>query len=494
MQPVAPVQKFQTEVPKPVAPRRRVAPIDMSLPGGESPERFLALHKAKMRAFRRWMFRGTAVAMVLLITFGGLVFSQAYLKAHKVFKGTTGTAAALKSEVTPELLKGEGDGRVNILLLGRGGGTHDAPDLTDTMMIASIDPVNHTSTLISIPRDLWVQVPGGGSMKINGAWETGEFNYLHKVAPGSTDPKAIQAGFDKTDAVVESVLGIKISYNLIVNFQAFQQAVDTVGGVNVNVPTDLVDPTMAWENANNPILAKAGQQTFDGKHALIYVRSRETTSDFARSQRQRSVMLALKSKVVTLGTLSNPIKISGLMNAFGNNVSTDLSLSNASRLYSIIKAIPDNKTVSVGLGDAQNQLITTGNIGGQSVVLPKAGQFNFTDIQNYVRGQIQDPYIKKENAKVMVYNGTTVPGLASQQAATLKSYGYNVIGTSNTPTSGWAQTTLVDVTHKSKFTKNYLEKRLGVTAAASLQDPSIPTNGADFVIIVGSDEATTTQN
>ena len=70
------------------------------------------------------------------------------------------------------------------------------------------------------------------------------------------------------------------------------------------------------------------------------------------------------------------------------------------RLYTIIKAIPDANTVSVGLGDQGNSLVTTGNIGGQSVVLPKAGQFNFGDIQNYVRSQVQDPYLKRENAKL----------------------------------------------------------------------------------------------
>src|SRR5438270_11350253 len=170
----------------------------MELPVEASPTHFgsLLAKSIKHRSFRRKLSRVAAVAMVLVITMGGLLFSQSYLKLHKVFKGGTGTAAALQSDVKPELLKGEGRGRINILLLGRGGGTHDAPDLTDTMMLASIDPVNHTSTLLSLPRDLWVNVPNAGVTKINAAWETGEFKYLGKQAPGSTDPKAIQAGFD----------------------------------------------------------------------------------------------------------------------------------------------------------------------------------------------------------------------------------------------------------------------------------------------------------
>jgi LCP family protein required for cell wall assembly len=423
---------------------------------------------------------------------GGLLFSQSYLKLHKVFKGGTETAAALSENVKPELLKGEGRGRVNVLLLGRGGGTHDAPDLTDTIMLASIDPVNHTTTLLSIPRDLWVNVPGHGVMKLNAAWETGEFQYSHGKV-GSTDPKAIAAGYNLLDQTLEDVLGIQIDYHMLVDFQAFKQAVDTVGGVNINVPTDLVDPTMAWENQNNPVLAKAGLQAFDGTHALIYVRSRETSSDFARSERQRSMLLALKGKVISLGTLSNPLKISSLINAFGNNVQTDLSLKNANRLYNISRGVSDANTLSISLADKENPLVTTGNINGQSVVLPKAGLYKYDAIQTFVRGQLKDPYILKENAKILILNGTSTPGMATAKANELKSYGYNVIGTANTPAPNWGNTTLVDLTHHSKYTKNYLEQRLGRKALTKLADTTIPTNGADFVIIIGSDEATPTQ-
>jgi LCP family protein required for cell wall assembly len=483
--------------PVPTLPTSRL-PIDMDLPGENSPSHFdLTRRRAKWRGLRRGTARGLAVALVLLITMGGLLFSQSYLKLHKVFKGGTGTAAALKANVNPDLLKGEGTGRVNILLLGRGGGNHDGPDLTDTMMLASIDPVNHTSVLLSIPRDLWVNVPNQGVMKINAAWETGEFKYLGKGTTGSTNPKAIKAGFDLVDQTVEGVLGITIDYNMMVDFQAFQQAVDTVGGVTVNAPTDLVDPTMAWENAGNPTLATAGVQNFDGKHALIYVRSRETTSDFARAERQRSVLLALKGKIETLGTISNPLKLSGLLNTFGNNVQTDLSLSNASRLYSILKGVGGGKVLSIGLSDTAapgaTPYVIGGNINGQSIVLPKAGLFQYGAIQQFVRGQLKDPYILRENAKIIVLNGTTIPGLATAKADELRSYGYNVARVGNTPSSGWTQTTLVDLSRgKDKYTKHYLEQRFNTTASTTLSDTTIPTNGADFVIIIGSDEANTT--
>jgi LCP family protein required for cell wall assembly len=485
------------ETPATPAPTRRFGPLDMGLPGGisrlDAARAFIA--RGKWFTIRKWAFRGSIAGLVLIIGVGGLLFSQGAFKLHKVFKGTSATVAALKTNVNPDLLKGEGDGRINVLLLGRGGGSHEGPDLTDTMMLASIDPVNKTESLVSIPRDLWVTVPNAGSMKINAAWETGEFRYLGKIAPGSTDPKAIQAGFDMADQTVESVLDVTIDYNVIVDFDAFQQAVTTVGGVTVNVPTDLVDPTMAWQNNHNPVLAKAGIQTFNGGQALNYVRSRETTSDFARSQRQRAVMVALKDKVETLGTLSNPLKISQLINAFGDNVSSDMSLSNADRMYSIVSGISDANTSSIGFADKPNNYITTGSIAGQSVDLPTAGLNNYTAIQDYIHSQLKDGYILKENAKVMVYNGTTLPGIATAESNTLKSYGYNVIGAANTPNTGWTQTTLVDLSGgKDKYTSHYLEQRFNTTALTKMPDNTIATNGADFVIIIGSDEATSTKN
>jgi LCP family protein required for cell wall assembly len=481
--------------PKPTGiPARHLPPIDMGLPGDESPLRHLdsSLRRGKLASVRRWMFRGAVAMLVVLIAGGSLFF---YLNLQKTFKGGTTSAAALKTNVDPGLLKGEGDGRINILLMGRGGGNHDGPDLTDTMMLASIDPVNHTSTLVSIPRDLWVDVPNQGAMKINAAFESGEFKYLGKVAPGSTNRNVIQAGFDEADQTVESVLGVTIHYNALLSFQAFQQAVDTVNGVSVNVPSDLVDPTMAWENGNSPLIAKAGTDAFNGKQALNYVRSRETTSDFSRAQRQRAVLVALKSKIATLGTVSNPVKLSKLMSAFGDNVQTDMSLKDANRLYRIVKAIPDTKTASIGFADAPNNYVAGGTLAGQSVALPTAGLFNYKDIQSYIRTQLKDPYILKENAKITVLNGTPTPGMASAKSDELKTYGYNISSTGNAPNTNFVQTTLVDLTHgKDKYTKHYLEQRFGVTAVTTLPDNTIQANGADFVIILGNDAAVPSQN
>jgi LCP family protein required for cell wall assembly len=452
---------------------------------------------SKFRTFRRWTFRATAVLLILVIAVGGLLFGKGYLKLKKVFNGSS-TAAALVANVDPSKLKGEGDGRINVLLLGVGGVNHDGADLTDTIMIASIDPINNQAILFSIPRDLWVKMPNNyisNYQKINAAYESGKYKYLGKQDSSNSNRQAIDAGFQATDSTIERVMGVPIHYNVLVNFQAFRQAIDTVGGVTINAPEELYDPTMAWENGHSPILAKLGINNFDGAHALNYVRSRETSSDFARSQRQRAVMLALKDKVMNLGTLSNPVKLSSLLNAFGDNVQTDISLNDTTRMASIMKKIPNNQIQSVGLADPPNNFLTTGNINGLSTVQPRAGLEDYTAIQAFVRSKMKDGYITQENANVTVLNGTFVPGLATDKAAELKSYGYNIGTVDNAPTTDYTATTIVDLSNGTKkYTLNYLKNRYHVQTVTKTLPPGIVQGKANIVIILGTDATATTQN
>jgi len=456
--------------------------------------------RRKLRAIRAWSWKKKALVILLtLIIIVGLAVGalavKGYFSAKKVFKGG-GSAVALQKNVAPSLLKGEGDGRINILLLGNGGEGHEGPDLTDTIMIASIDPVNHTASLLSVPRDLWVAVPHHGSMKLNAVYETGKYGYLGKQDDSNGNTDAVKAGFAATDSMLESVLGIPIHYNVLVNFQAFKQGVDAVGGITLNVPTALYDPTMAWENGGNPILAAAGTQTFNGNKALMYVRSRETTSDFARAQRQRAVIVALANKVFSLGTFSDPLKISQLFDAFGNNVVTDLSLSDVGHLYGIAKGIALDTVQSIGLTDPGHNYLTTGMIGSQSVVYPIAGLNNYGDIQSFVRNTLKDGYLAKENAIVEVLNGTATPNAATNAADVLKSYGYNVGTVGDAPTKNYTKTVIVDLAKgKKPYTAQYLKKRYNVSkVVTTLPDKSMQTQNADFVVILGQDETSSSQN
>lgn len=438
----------------------------------------------KPRNFTWWAKRTSLALVVLMLVSGGALFGKGYLKLHKVFKGNGATAVALKAHVDPALLKGEGSGRINILLLGKGGPGHDGPDLTDTMLLASVDPVNNTMSLLSVPRDLWVTTPGGSS-KINAVYANAKYKVLAKNAHDKEGGEA--AGIMAAEQTVGQVLGIPIHYYGMIDFTAFKQAIDTVGGIMIDVPEDLVDPTMAWENHWSSVLAHKGVQNFNGTQALLYARSRHGSArgDFDRTERQRLIITALEQKILTAGTYTNPLKISQLLSAFGDHVSTDMSTNDAGRLVSIMKNVGAGKITSVGLADPPNNYVTTGFYAGQSIVQPVAGIGNYAAIQAYVRNTLRDGYLIKENASIAVLNGTSNANAATAEAALLKSYGYNVGTVGDAGTHTYTTTALVDLTNGvDKYTKHYLEQRLGVTANTKLP-ANIQPGQSQFVIIVG---------
>lgn len=453
--------------------------------------------KARSRAKKAFMVFGS-----LIIVVAAYFAFKLYMTERHLFHGG-GKAPALAENIDINQLKGEGDGRINVLVLGIGGPGHDGPDLTDTMMLMSIDPINHKAALLSIPRDLWVQIPGFGSQKINAAYPDGKY-----ASKSKNTNDQINAGLAELDKTLEPIIGVPIHYHAVVDFQAFKQGVNAVGGVTLNVtqselnwpsanPTELYDPTIAWENHGNPVIARIGTQYMNGSQALLYARSRETSSDFARSQRQRQLMVALKDKTFSLGTLSNPVKISSLMDSLGNNVYTDFSVNDIFRMQQIFSQIPSGNITSLDLVTPPHNLVTTGAMDGLSIDEPRAGLYNYGDINSYIRNAMKDSFIAKENAQIAIYNATNVTGLAGNSAKVLRSYGYNVTTVDNVPTAtDPSTTTIVDMTDgKDKYTQHYLEERFRVKAVTKLSASwgVTPPTGTSFVIILGRDAATSSQ-
>ncbi len=456
--------------------------IDLTLPPAPAKPR-------RKRNRKKLVLRSFAGIAVLLVVMVGFLFGKGYLKLHQIFKGGAQGAAALEDNVDPSKLRGEGDGRVNILLLGKGGEGHDGPDLTDTILIASIDPVQKKAALLSIPRDLWVQPEGSsGHTKINAVYANAKYAALAKK---QSKDDAEKAGLNAIEKEIQTDIGIPIHYHVMVDFNAFEQAINTVGGVDINVAASETVYEVLYDESTGKhytLDVKQGQQHFDGQRALFYARSRHTSArgDFDRTERQRKIMLALKDKILSLGTFSNPAKISQLIDAFGNHVQANLSIQEVMRLYDIGKGIDSSSVASVGLADSPNNYVTTDNVNGISIVRPRAGIDDFSEIQSYIRNALKDGFIANENASIAIYNGTETPGLATRKAAELKSYGYNVITIADAPTKTYQKTVLTDLRNgQKKYTKHYLEQRLGVTAVGSLPDTSINPGAADFVIILG---------
>lgn len=449
--------------------------------------------KKKKRNRKKLVLRGVLSFFLIVLLVGGFIFGNAFLKARKIFGGG-GNAPALDANVDPQKLKGEGDGRVNIMMLGKGGPGHDGPDLTDTILILSIDPVQKDAAMLSIPRDFWVKTDTGQS-KINAVYANAKYKVLNGKKTSDINERAEQAGLNAIESEIEEVAGIPVHYYIMVDFKAFEDAINTVGGIDINVDKDgaVYERLYDTETGRNYVLdVKQGQNHFDGKRALFYARSRHTSArgDFDRAERQRKVIVALKDKVMSAGTYGNPVKINSLVNEFGSHVRSNLSTGEVLRVYDIMKGIDSSKIGSLGLADPPNVLVETGNVNGQSIVKPVAGLYDYSAIQSFVRNTLKDSYLKNENASIAVFNGSTITGLAAKRANELKSFGYNITTVANASNKNTPQTILVDLTGgKKKYTLHYLEQRLKVTATKSLPDSSINPNGADFVIILGQNES-----
>jgi polyisoprenyl-teichoic acid--peptidoglycan teichoic acid transferase len=448
--------------------------------------------KKKGLSFQK-LAKGFAVVFVALIIGVSSLFAYGYIKARNIFKGDGEGAAALQQNVDPAKLNGEGDGRVNILLLGKGGPGHEGADLTDTLLLASIDPVQNEASLVSVPRDMYVRNQSGYSMKINAVYSTAKQARLANSNDSDTDRQSAEdAGLKAVKDSVSEVLGVPVHYYVMVDFKAFEDAINTVGGITVDVKEPLYDQSVAWMLGGNPLIAGEGLQTFDGKRALLYARSRygSARGDFDRTERQREIIVGLQKKVISLGTFSNPFKVVDLLGSFGDRVRTDLNgLEEIKRLYEIGQNIGADKIGSVGLADPPNVLVTTDNIGGQSVVVPTEGLYRYGKIHSYIRNNLRDAFLKSEDARVLILNGTSQAGLASATSEELKSYGYNVIRVDNAPTSDYVQNQLIDLTNgQKKYTKSYLERRLVLTSTTQIPEGLPDASEVDFVIILGTDE------
>ena len=455
----------------------------------------------KVKHKRRWSFKKIAkrTSIVLLTIFlaMGVYFGIKLYITNKNIFGGGGGAPALNSNVDANRLKGEGDGRINILLIGKGGEDHPGGELTDTLLVASIDPIAKEAAVLSIPRDFcYKKSCNTANDKINAVYS------LAKESSDSNDKKQIENdGISALEESVEQSLGIPIHYYVMVDFLAFKRAVDAVGGIDITLDEAIYDPNFDWEYGRNAHKLPAGKVHLNGTQALLLGRARGVAggygveTDFDRNENQRKMLIALKDKILSLGTYSNPKKVNELLSALGDHVSTNFTLDDAKRLNEIAQSIPSSSIKSLDLVTPPNQLINSYN-NGTSFQIPRAGLGNVKEIQNFIRNTLKDSFLKNESATVAVYNGTNTAGLASRKAEELRSYGYIVTAVADAPTKNYPKNVIVDLSKGSKkYTKRYLEQRQKTTAVTSMPANSGITPGnVDFVIILGQDEAAASQN
>ncbi|MDD4151472.1 MAG: LCP family protein [Candidatus Gracilibacteria bacterium] len=321
----------------------------------------------------------------------------------------------------------------NILIIGRGGDLNDAPNLTDTIILAKIDSDNKFVTMLSIPRDLWVKYPTGGAGKIN---ET----YMRALKKNDYD---IDTSIKVLEEKIEEITGEKVDNYVNIDFKGFISIVDSVGGVDINVPETLVDteyPDFNW--GYQTLKVEAGLQHMDGSLALKYARSRHSTNDFDRSLRQQLVIRAIKEKVTSLGYLANPFKIKALYLALKSNITTDLGISDMISLALLAKQVEKNNIFSFNLNDScfygsasckRGGFLYTPpreNFAGASTLLPNTATSykvdNYTEILRFSNVIFNYPQVFQDNSTINIFNSTKVSGLASIWGSFLTKYGFSI--------------------------------------------------------------------
>lgn len=338
-----------------------------NVPGGRRPRRTRK---------RRGCAIGCLSSVIILV----ILFIFLFITTQKAL--AFGSAISNQSPLSTQTGYMGGSDRVNFLIMGYGGSGHDGAYLTDSLVVISLEPQSHHTTLISIPRDLWVQNPAnsGNYTKLNA---------VYPVAAGDTNANPIKGG-DAVAQKISTITGLTINYWMTINFTGFKDFIDAIGGVDVTVPDTFTAKYPVNDDPNiNPnwetVKFKKGPQHMDGARAIVYARARYVTdnpaegSDFARSARQQLIMKAALAKVKQWQTWP---QMFNAMDKLKNTLYSNLSLAD---LAEFALKMDLNTAHRVGLSTS-NVLENATSNDGQAILQPTNG--DWAQIPPYIQKQL----------------------------------------------------------------------------------------------------------
>jgi LCP family protein required for cell wall assembly len=383
----------------------------------------------------------------------------------------------------PEIPAVEWDGvsRVNILVMGldyRDWEAGETASRTDSMMVLTIEPEEKTAGLLSIPRDMWVNVPGFGQYKINNAYFLGEINHL----PGGGPALATQT--------VEEFLGIDVHYYAQIDFNTFVQFVDYMGGVKIDIPEriKLIRPGGA-----PPIRLDAGIYNLSGELALAYARSRSTgDGDFDRALRQQQLIIALRDQFLRPDVqrliFSNP---QGVWDIFSGGIRTNIPFGDAFNLGILALDLDTSNIVQRVISPPEYVTFAT-SPDGLEILKPITNQIRILRDELFSSNTLvgagslggnPTQLMLDEAATVAVYNGSVVGGLAGETEAYLKGLNVNVVEVGNADLV--PSTSIYDYTG-NPYTLQYLVDLLGIEQTRIFNSYN-PDSTVDVTVILGSE-------
>lgn len=476
------------------------------------------------------------ILLCLIFFFGGCIITRAIFSSSLPEDPTAydpvtlqpkkpqGFFKRIRNLVAPpkEVLSAQTEDRVNILLLGQGGPGHDGPYLTDTIIIASVNTKTKQVGFTSIPRDLQVKIPGEGYRKINHANSFGE------VKQRGLGP-ALAAN------VIQDTFDIDIPYYILVDFKAFEEILNDIGGVNITVDqafTDSQYPIPGREDAlpessrYKVLKFSAGSQHMDGDTALEFIRSRHGSngegSDYARSRRQQKVILAVKEKVLSAGTLFNPIRLNEILNSLQTHITTNLEFSDMVAFLKLAREVDTEHIFTLPLDDSPTGYLRQGySVDGAFILQPKTGNFDainmaidhlfettstlrsaantsYTNPTNEIFSSVSSsgtvkktekpkPVEVKKTMKIEVKNGTWREGLAARVKNQLQEQNFFIYYISNTLQRPQAKSGLYILTKSPNVdTVEALKHELKIPVVTLPPGEKAETS-TDILVILGDD-------
>ncbi len=370
----------------------------------------------------------------------------------------------------PNIAAGE---RVNLLILGIDRRPSErCPCRTDTMMIATLDPKTLTAGLVTIPRDLYVPIPDVGENRINTASFYGELKY-----PGGGPVLA-----KKT---VEYNLGRKIHFYVLLDFNGFRRVVDTLGGIDIDVPRTIDDSKYPDENFGyKPIHIPAGRVHMNGELALEYARTRHVDGDFGRAKRQIQILMAMREKALRLDLLP---KLPGLVQSMWGIVETDMQPQDVIVLAAVAVKVKTENIKTASIDQTMTVEFRTSN--SADVLWPdrvKIGQLIDQIIPPENTAADQSNRVHRETARVLILNGTHNPALGEQTAKFLQAQGFEIVAFGNADRFDYPKTVLIDYSGAKNASMTTLAQVFRVDPENIRRATNIKSD-VDIRLILGAD-------
>jgi anionic cell wall polymer biosynthesis LytR-Cps2A-Psr (LCP) family protein len=403
-------------------------------------------------------------------------------------------------------LKMDENGRSNVLVFGTSEDDpgHEGANLTDSILVISIDQTKNDAYMVSIPRDLIVDYgdacPAGYQGKINALYSC-----------YSNDGVNEAEGAAALKSKVGDILGLDVQYYAHVNYTVVRDTVKALGSIEVTIesrdPRGIMDSNFDWKcKAGDARASRAtiirncppnghfidfpnGKVTLDPERALYLAQARGASaptygleqSNFDREVNQQKIIKAIREKAVSAGTIADVGKVTGLIDALGGNLRTDFATAEVRTLMKLGQDIPSDAIQSLSLVKEGEELVGTG-LGG---VVPTAGSFEYAEIQAFIDKSMSSDPVAREGANVVVMNGTGIAGIALTESGRLTEAGYTVSNATNAPTSDYERTVVYRMNKaENDGTARALAKRYGVEVV--IGDPGFAVaEGVDFVVIVG---------